>query len=70
MLKVFPVGLTVGIKNPYLKLSGSGTFAMRNDNPENIVFKEEAGVENQKLKELGNAFFKLGKFSQALKSYK
>jgi hypothetical protein len=44
------------LKNPYLKLASSGFFALRNDNPENVVYKDLIGTENGnlKLKEWGN----------------
>lgn len=38
LVKTFPEGTRIGIKQPYLKLSFSGTLYLRNDNPENIIF--------------------------------
>ena len=39
--KVFPKEITIGIKNPYMRLWRDGISALRNDNPLNIVFKED-----------------------------
>ncbi len=37
MTKLFPVGSNVGIKNPYLKMVGSGYLELRVDHPCNVV---------------------------------
>ena len=39
--KLFPVGMVLGVKHPYLSLSYTGVLSLRNDNPENIMFKIE-----------------------------
>ena len=31
--KVFPKGVNIGLKNPYMKIQKSGMMALRNDNP-------------------------------------
>ena len=36
---MFPFGATIGVINPYLKLSYSGTLSLRNDRKENIIVK-------------------------------
>ena len=38
----FPVGMRIGIKNPYLKLSIAGNCWLRNDNPSNIIMKYDS----------------------------
>jgi hypothetical protein len=37
--QIFPIGTEIGIKQPYLLLSYTGTFSLRNDNPCNIILK-------------------------------
>ena len=34
---LFPKGIEIGIKQPYLLITYEGIFTMRNDNPQNIV---------------------------------
>ena len=36
---LYPEGLKIGIKQPYLKLSLGGNLALRNDNKENIILE-------------------------------
>ena len=67
--EVFPKGITIGLKNPYMKISNAGTINLRNDNPQNIVFKEEKKDDALILKELGNKLFSEKKFVQAIKAY-
>ena len=67
--KVFPKGATIGLKNPYMKLLGSGMLALRNDNPSNIVFKETKNDDPLVLKDLGNKFFQEKQYMQAIKCY-
>ena len=33
LLKIFPAGVTIGIKQPYLNVSYNGNYMLRNDNP-------------------------------------
>lgn len=68
--KVFPKEITIGIKNPYMRLWRDGISALRNDNPLNIVFKEDEQYDPLILKDLGNKFFAEKKFDQAIKAYK
>ena len=37
LFKAFPVGIIIGIKNPYMKISFTGSYQLRNDNPQNII---------------------------------
>ena len=30
---MFPINIYIGIKQPYLKMTASGTISLRNDNP-------------------------------------
>ena len=71
MAQWFPEGLTIGIKQPYLKISFGGFAWMRNDNSKNIVLKSGEILGNQinfstldsiEFKEKGNMFFKNGDF--------
>ena len=39
--KVFPKGIEIGLKNPYLLFTISSFISLKNDNPGNIVFREE-----------------------------
>ena len=41
VLKMFPKGIQLGIKQPYLKILFVGNVTLRNDNPQNVVFKKE-----------------------------
>ena len=41
---MYPIGMEIGIKQPYLSLSYTGVISLRNDNPENIMFKIEHTV--------------------------
>ena len=70
--KKFPKGTVFGIKQPYLKQGtrNKKQIALRNDNPENIIFKIENDNDPLSLKEKGNEFFKNKEFSQALKYYR
>ena len=52
-----------------MKVSAAGTINLRNDNPQNIVFKEEKRNDAVILKELGNKFFSEKNFVQAIKCY-
>ena len=36
---MFPKGIEIGIKQPYIQVAYGGIVTMRNDNPENIVFR-------------------------------
>jgi hypothetical protein len=36
--KIFPKGVKLGVKQPYLKIQYSGTLSLINDNPQNIIF--------------------------------
>ena len=68
--KFFPKGVEIGVKNPYLKVTQAGTINLRNDNPCNVVFQEKKKkVDPNLLKDLGNKFFQMGKFVQAIKAY-
>lgn len=69
LTEVFPKGVIIGLKNPYMKVSAAGTINLRNDNPQNIVFKEEKKDDALILKELGNKFFSEKQFVQAIKCY-
>ena len=66
-MNTFPEGTRIGIKQPYLKLSFSGTLYLRNDNPENIIFlpnvntplsAEATEVKNKALVKLKNDFLR------------
>ena len=37
--KYYPNGTEFGIKQPYMKLSLMGIYTLRNDNPNNLIFK-------------------------------
>ena len=39
-----------------MKVIGNGQVSLRNDNPQNVVFKNDS-MKPQELKELGNKFF-------------
>jgi hypothetical protein len=39
LLEVFPKGTEMGIKQPYLQVAYGGIVTIRNDNPENVVFR-------------------------------
>ena len=39
--KLFPKGIEIGLKNPYLLFTISALASLKNDNPENIVIREE-----------------------------
>jgi tetratricopeptide (TPR) repeat protein len=76
---IFGKGARIGIKNPYLKLSNSGDFTLRNDNPSNIVFAnaslqtkihnviDNGTIEEQKIR--GNASFKSKDYHQAVEEW-
>ena len=64
--KKFPIGMQMGIKQPYMKISFSGKLSLRNDNSANVIFLTSAA----ELKEKGNAYFKQSKFPEALKYFK
>ena len=78
LIQLFPVGMIIGIKQPYLSLSYTGVVSLRNDNPENIMFKIEhrvrgsvpTGLYSEKYKNIGNAFFKKQEFLSAIRCYK
>jgi len=53
-----------------MKTSAKGMNVLRNDNQQNIVFKETEINDALALKNLGNKFFLAKKFIQAIKSYK
>lgn len=38
---IFPIGLKIGLKNPYLKEEKNGQVYLRNDNPQNVVFQNK-----------------------------
>ena len=42
---MFPVGLKIGLKQPYLKVSQEGCWVLRNDNQQNLVLKPEIEVK-------------------------
>jgi len=51
---LFPKGIEIGIKQPYLLITYEGIFTMRNDNPQNIVFKPTSPILTLSLNDLEN----------------
>ena len=66
--KQFPVGMMIGIKQPYLRLNLAGELNIRNDNPENVILKL-TGSKALELKNRANEFFLQKKIVDAIKIY-
>jgi len=73
---LFPKGLQFGIKQPLLIISYGGTLILRNDNPQNIVFKngELSTIlincnDFKQFKQMGMSLYKNGEYFLALRSY-
>ena len=65
--------MVIGVKNPYLKVSFNGKISLRNDNPENIIFKKDNhGIPSSlspsfdELKERGNIYYINGEYESGL----
>jgi hypothetical protein len=79
---LLPVNTRLGIKEPYYKLTNSGNFGIRIDNPCNLIIQpipakwhdddddsSSSSKSADKLKEEGNIFFAARNFNQAIKVY-
>ena len=51
--RLFPVGITIGIKQPFKKLTYGGCIQLRNDNPQNIVFIKTKVLNYKELEKKG-----------------
>jgi hypothetical protein len=68
---MFPPGMRIGIKQPYMKITYSGILQLRNDNPANVILgevKRSSGlgggliITPEVTKNKGNFFFKHGEY--------
>jgi tetratricopeptide (TPR) repeat protein len=74
----YPLGTTIGIKHPYLKIEFIGHLSIRNDNPQNIIIHrkdiafrniESAIDQLQSLIDRGLELFDLNNHFKALKIF-
>ena len=77
---LFPIGIVFEIKNPYLKVSNSGSICLRADNPSNVTIKMHVHntqsiptvlveLDPTALKTQGNAEFTKKNYLSALEHY-
>lgn len=77
LLKMYPVGTQLLIKDPYLKVSNSGMLAIRLDHPANLIVLSADGEvprpppeqEAERLKAEGNQCFAEGAWADAVGLY-
>ena len=71
---MFPLGIRLGIKHPYMKIRYDGSLILRNDCPSNIIFEQDDLEVNLfdkpgELKKEGNVYFQKGEYKKAMKYF-
>jgi hypothetical protein len=49
LINEFPVGIEIGVKQPFMELSYSGILSLRNDNPENLIIRHDSYNKNENV---------------------